>query len=153
MKRPIILILILTIIYIEGMTNTWKMTEESDTDTELGALGPLEQDYASGGLSEYEEVSDTWGEFYPPPTLSPPHTLDVSSVPRPPASLMTSADVVSARRPPSLPLEVTERGKPYKSSEVCGIIKPGRRVKLNRSQAVNVHKLLTIRYLNPGQGS
>jgi len=33
------------------------------------------------------------------------------------------------------------------SSEVCGIIMPGRRVKLNRSQAVNVHKLLTIRYL------
>jgi len=33
------------------------------------------------------------------------------------------------------------------SSEVCGINKPGRRVKLNRSQAVNVNKLLTIRYL------
>jgi len=33
------------------------------------------------------------------------------------------------------------------SSEVCGIIKPGRSVKLNRSQAVNVHKLLTVRYL------
>jgi len=33
------------------------------------------------------------------------------------------------------------------SSEVCGIIKPGQRIKLNRSQAVNVHKLLTIRYL------
>jgi len=33
------------------------------------------------------------------------------------------------------------------SSEVCGIIKPGRRVKLNRLQAVNVHKLLTIRSL------
>jgi len=26
----------------------------------------------------------------------------------------------------------------FESSEVCGIIKPGRRVKLNRSQAVNV---------------
>jgi len=39
------------------------------------------------------------------------------------------------------------------SSEVCGIIKPGQRVKLNRSQAVNVHnfhKLLTIRYLRHG---
>jgi len=34
-------------------------------------------------------------------------------------------------------------------SEVCGIIKPGRRDKLNRSQAVNVHKLLNIRYLLP----
>jgi len=34
------------------------------------------------------------------------------------------------------------------SSEVCGIIKPGRRVKLHRSQAVNVHNLLTIRYLH-----
>jgi len=33
------------------------------------------------------------------------------------------------------------------SSEICGIIKPSRRVKLNRSQTVNVHKLLTIRYL------
>jgi len=36
------------------------------------------------------------------------------------------------------------------SSEVWGIIifiKPGQRVKLNGSQAVNVHKLLTIRYL------
>jgi len=32
------------------------------------------------------------------------------------------------------------------SSEVCGVIKPGRRVKLNSSQAVNVHKLLSIRY-------
>jgi len=30
------------------------------------------------------------------------------------------------------------------SSEVCGIIKPGRRVKLNRSKAVNVHKLLFV---------
>jgi len=37
------------------------------------------------------------------------------------------------------------------SSEVFDIIKPGRRVKLKRSQAVNVHKLLTIRYLLPGQ--
>jgi len=33
------------------------------------------------------------------------------------------------------------------SSEVCGINKPGRRVKLNGSQAVNAHKLLMIRYL------
>jgi len=32
------------------------------------------------------------------------------------------------------------------SSEVCGIIKPDQRVKLN---AVNVPKLLTIRYLQP----
>jgi len=30
------------------------------------------------------------------------------------------------------------------SSEVWGTIKPGQRVKLNRSQAVNVHKLLTL---------
>jgi len=36
------------------------------------------------------------------------------------------------------------------SSEVFAIIKPGRRVKLNRSQAENVHKLLTMRYLPPG---
>jgi len=39
------------------------------------------------------------------------------------------------------------------SSEVCGIIKPGRRgrrFELNRSQAVHVHKLLTIHYLRPG---
>jgi len=34
-------------------------------------------------------------------------------------------------------------------SEVGGNIKSGHRVKLNRSQAVNVHKLLTIRYLRP----
>jgi len=33
------------------------------------------------------------------------------------------------------------------SSEVCGIIKPVPRVKFNRAQAVNVYKLLTIRYL------
>jgi len=33
------------------------------------------------------------------------------------------------------------------SSKVCGIIKPGRRVKLNRLLAVMVNKLLTIRYL------
>jgi len=39
------------------------------------------------------------------------------------------------------------------SSEICGIIKPGRRVKLNRSQAVNVHKLLTIRFLRPALAS
>jgi len=42
------------------------------------------------------------------------------------------------------------------SSEVCGMIKAGRRgrrVKLNRSQAVNVHKLLTIRYLPVAQGA
>jgi len=37
------------------------------------------------------------------------------------------------------------------SSEVCYIIKPGRRVKLNRSKVVNVHKLLTIRYLPPDE--
>jgi len=36
------------------------------------------------------------------------------------------------------------------SSEVYGTIKPGRRVELNRSQAVNAHKLLTIRYLRTG---
>jgi len=36
------------------------------------------------------------------------------------------------------------------SSEVSGIIKPGRKVKLIRSQAVNVHKLLTICYFPPG---
>jgi len=36
------------------------------------------------------------------------------------------------------------------SSEVCSIMKPGRRVKLKGSQAVNVHKLLTIRYLRTG---
>jgi len=38
-------------------------------------------------------------------------------------------------------------------SEVCGIIELGRGVKLNRSHAVNhvnVHKLLSIRYLRPG---
>jgi len=27
----------------------------------------MEHGYASGGLSEYEEVVDTWGEFEPPP--------------------------------------------------------------------------------------
>jgi len=37
------------------------------------------------------------------------------------------------------------------SPEVCGILKPGQRVKLNRSLAVNVHKLLTIRYLPADQ--
>jgi len=41
----------------------------------------------------------------------------------------------------------TVEGANNESSEVCGSIKPGRRVKLKRSQAVNVHKLLTIRYL------
>jgi len=45
-----------------------------------------------------------------------------------------------------------QRGANNKSSEVCGIIKPDRRVKLNRSQAVNVHKLLTIRNLREGEG-
>jgi len=35
------------------------------------------------------------------------------------------------------------------SSEVCGIIKRGRMDKLNRSRAVNVHKLLT--YLLAGE--
>jgi len=34
------------------------------------------------------------------------------------------------------------------STEVWDIIKPGRWVKLNRSQVVNFHKLLTIRYLH-----
>jgi len=37
------------------------------------------------------------------------------------------------------------------SSEVCGNIMPGQRVKLNRSQAINIHKLLTIRNLPRGQ--
>jgi len=31
------------------------MVEESDTDTELDTLAPLEHDNASGGLSEYED--------------------------------------------------------------------------------------------------
>jgi len=73
------------------------MYEESDTDTEWNTLDPLEHDYASGGLSEFEEVVDTWGKFDPPPTLSPPNTMDISSVRRPPTSLMTSADWVSTR--------------------------------------------------------
>jgi len=50
------------------------MAEESDTNTEVDALAPLEHDYASGGLSEYEETVCTWDEFDPPLTLSPPHT-------------------------------------------------------------------------------
>jgi len=37
----------------------------------------------------------------------------------------------------------------HESSEVCGIIKPGRRVKINRFQAENDHKLLTIGSLHP----
>jgi len=41
-------------------------------------------------------------------------------------------------------------GANNESSEVYGIIKSGRRVKLNRSLAVNVHKLLTIRYSRAG---
>jgi len=45
-----------------------------------------------------------------PPSLH--HTIDVPSVHRPLTSLI-SADVVSARRPLSLPLEVAERGKLY----------------------------------------
>jgi len=50
----------------------------------------------------------------------------------------------------SLP-DVSWREANNDSSEVCGIIKPARMVKLNRSQ-VNVHKLLTIRYLWEGGG-
>jgi len=38
------------------------------------------------------------------------------------------------------------------SSEVCGIINPGQSFKLNRSQAVNFHKLLTIRFLQTVNG-
>jgi len=40
---------------------------------------------------------------------------------------------------------VIDRWENNESSEVCCIIKPGLRVKLIRSQAVNVHKLPTIR--------
>jgi len=83
-------------------------------NTELGALGPLEHEYASGGLSEYEEAVYTWDEFDPPPTLSPPHTTDFSSVRRTPASLMTSVDELSTRRQPSLPLGVAVGRKHYK---------------------------------------
>jgi len=43
------------------------------------------------------------------------------------------------------------RGANNESSEVCGIIKPGQTVKLSRSETVNVHKLLTIRYLREGR--
>jgi len=104
MRWPIILILILLPIYKEGKANTWTMDEESATDTELYTLGPSEHDYASGGLSEYEKGVDKWGEFDPPPTLSPPHTMDISSFRRPPTSLMTSADWVSTHGQPLLPL-------------------------------------------------
>jgi len=38
------------------------------------------------------------------------------------------------------------------SSEVCGIINPGQKVKMNRSQALNVHQLLTIRFVICGPG-
>jgi len=78
------------------------MADESDTVTEIDTLTPLEHDYASGGVSEYEETVCTWDDYVP-------------SVRRPLTSLMTLADVVSARRPPSLPLEVAERGKLYNS--------------------------------------
>jgi len=47
-------------------------------------------------------------------------------------------------------IEATLLAANNESSEVCGIIKPGQRVKLNRSQALNVNKLLTIRYLPAG---
>jgi len=89
------------------------MADESDTDVEVDTLTPLKHDYASGGVSEYEERVCTWDDNEEPPTLSPPHTMDAPSVRRPLTSLMTSADVVSARHPPSLPLEMAERGKLY----------------------------------------
>jgi len=89
------------------------MAEECDTNTELDTLAPLEHDYASEGLSEYEETVCTWDELDQPPTLSPPHTMDAPTVRCPSASLMTQADLVSARQPPSLPLEVADRGKLY----------------------------------------
>jgi len=111
MKGTIIVILILIIIYTQGKTDNLTMADESDTDVELDTLAPLEHDYASGGFSEYEETVCTWDDYEKPPTLSPPHTMDVPSVRCPPASLMMQADVISARRPPSLPLEVAERGK------------------------------------------
>jgi len=46
--------------------------------------------------------------------------------------------------------QMASQGANNESSEVCVNIKHGRKVKLNRSQIVNVHKLLTIRYLQPG---
>jgi len=112
-KGPIIIISILIFICIQGEANKLIMADESDTDIELDTLTPLEHEYASGGVSEYEETVCTWDDYEEPPTLSPPHTMDVPSVRRPLRSLMTSANVVSARRPPSLPLKMAERGKLY----------------------------------------
>jgi len=67
-----------------------------------------------------------------------------------PPSLLPSLPYSSIRIVPSRGLH--RRRANNKSSEVCDIIKPGRRVKLNRSQAVNVHKLMIIRYLPTASG-
>jgi len=45
-----------------------EIEEESDTDVELGVQALMGHGYATGGLEEYEEVVDTWGEIFPLPS-------------------------------------------------------------------------------------
>jgi len=73
----------------------------------------MEDGYDVGGQTDHdgEELVYAGGEFDTPPSLSPPHIMDISSVRRVPTSAMASADEASAYGQLLLPLEVVERGK------------------------------------------
>jgi len=89
------------------------MDSESGSEDEMDAHDVMEHGYAVSGLPDYVEEEEipayTGGEFDEPPVLSPPHTVDVSSVRGPPPSLMMAADSISAHGRPLPPLGVAAR--------------------------------------------
>jgi len=88
--------------------------DKYDDETDTRAL--MEHGYAVGGNEIEEErvnsssSSENGDGFYDPPVLSPPHTMDIPSVRRPPVPVMVPADRVSTHDLPlAAPLAVVDR--------------------------------------------
>jgi len=74
----------------------------------------MELGYATASLKEEVEEesfssSDDGGDFDEPPVISPPHTMNIPSVRRPPVPVMVLADRVSTHVLPLAPLAVVDR--------------------------------------------
>jgi len=77
------------------------MDSEDDYEDRMDARVFIEQGYATGGYEEEREKanssssSEHGSDLDNPPVLSPPHTIDIPSVHRPPVPVMLPADRVS----------------------------------------------------------
>jgi len=87
-------------------------SEEYEYGTDTRVLS--DHGYAVGGYEKQVErynssSSENGDDFDNPPVLSPPHTMDISSVRRPPVSVMVPADRVSTHNLPLAAFAVVEK--------------------------------------------